>query len=177
MKAGALRIRCGLRLMRRSLAVVPAIVPLSACAQNRAVSHSVSVSGASDTLSIGERARIVEAVIRFRQLVFPNDTTARFDACSVALSLGLQYEGLLGPDVRAAISRSRQDCRNSEPAAIPILLLRSIREVSGGVMVEVGARGRNTNPHDEEYTVRKPIRPGDPWFATELRVYGVVILD
>lgn len=166
--------------MRTPLAISCAVLLFCACAQNKTSGFVGPTSRTQlDTVTVSERARIVEAVVSFRQLVFWNDTTTRFDGCSVALALAPRDQPLLRADVRRAISPP-SGCVNtgSEIMRSPTLILGPIRGGDDEVTVQVTYRGPGTHPHEEEYKVmRSSSRSSSPWVATEVRIYGVLIVD
>lgn len=135
----------------------------------------------ADSLTSVERARIVDAVVRFRWMIFSTDTTIRLDPCSLAFTFGPNFLKLLTPDVRRLVARPTRSCTN---AALDVggfdrrLILRSINAEAGQVVVAITYNGGGTYLHEEEFKVRKASsRPDGIWAATEMRVYDAMIAD
>jgi len=68
----------------------------SACAQHAGLERVTAqmrapMVAAADSLTPIERVRIVEAAVRYRRMIFLDDTTTRLDGCSVVLALGAEY--------------------------------------------------------------------------------------
>ena len=132
----------------------------------------------ADTLSSTQRARILEAALRLRRMIFPDDTTSRLDGCSVAQEIGAEYRALLTLDVRKAVFESGAPCSDHATTGFDRrLVVESIR--GGGRLAVIKITfvdGRST--HEEEFKVQKlSSRPDVRWSATEVRAYDALIVD
>ena len=157
----------------------------SACAQHagleRVTAHmQAPIVAAADSLTPIERVRIVEAAVRYRRMIFLDDTTTRLEGCSVAVAVGAEYRSLLTPDVRPLVSEPTSAC-GPTPAAtrfIQRLIVRSIHGGAGEAVVRMSYEGGRTYIHEEEFKVKKASSRADGrWAATDMRVYDALIVD
>jgi hypothetical protein len=139
-----------------------------------------SVGAEADSLTSAERARIVEAISSFRQMVFSTDTTIRLEGCSVALAVGPEYRALIRSDVRKRISEPTTACGNAPDFTgyTRRLVLHSIKGGRGEATARVSYLGGGAYTHDEDYKLRRASsRVGGPWVAMEIRVFGAMHID
>jgi predicted ATP-grasp superfamily ATP-dependent carboligase len=156
-----------------------------ACAQHAGLERVTEqmrapIVAATDSLTPVERARIVEAAVRFRRMIFLDDTTTRLEGCSVALVVGAEYRTLLTRDVRQLVSEPTSSCGPS-PAATRFtqrLIVRSIQGGAGEAVIRMTYEGGRTYTHEEDFKVKKASSRADGrWVATEMRVYDALIAD
>ncbi len=157
----------------------------SACAQHAGL-ESVTAQmrapmvAAADSLTPIERVRIVEAAVRYRRMIFLDDTTTRLDGCSVVLALGAEYRTLLTPDVRPLVSEPTSACAPT-PAATRFtqrLIVRSIQGGASEAVIRMTYIGGRTYTHEEDFKVKKASSRADGrWAATDMRVYDALIVD
>lgn len=134
----------------------------------------------ADSLTPAERARIVEAIASFRQMVFSSDTTIRLEGCSVALAVGPEYRALIRRDVRQMISEPTTVCGTTPDISgfTRRLVLRKIEGGGGEATARVTYLGGGSYTHDEDYRLRRASsRVSGPWVATEMRVFGAMHID
>ena len=156
-----------------------------ACAQHAGLERVTAqmrapIVAAADSLTPVERARIVEAAVRFRRMIFLEDTTTRLDGCSVALAVAAEYRTLLTPDVRRLVSEPTSACGPTAPPTrfTQRLIVRSIQGGAGEAVIRMTYEGARTYTHDEDFKVKKASSRADGlWAATEMRVYDALIVD
>jgi hypothetical protein len=133
-----------------------------------------------DTLTPVERARITEAMVRLRRMIFVDDTATQLEGCSVAAAIGADYRTLLTPDVRKLVSEPPLVC-DPRPAPTTLsrrLIVGSIHGGPGVALIRVTYEGGRTYTHEEEFKVQKASsRPDGRWVAIEMRVYDALIAD
>jgi hypothetical protein len=169
--------------MRRSLALALLCFGC-ACAQRAgierlAVKSPTPMVASADSLAPVDRARIVEAAVRFRGMIFLDDTTARLDGCSVVHAVGEEYRTLLARDIRRLVSEPTSACGGTSvaPRFTPRLVVRGIQGGAGEAVIRITYEG-GSYIHEEEFKVRKASSRGDGfWVATEMRVYDAMIAD
>jgi len=155
-----------------------------ACAQHARFERSepqvMVASAGSDTLTAVERARSLEAAVRFRRMIFVEDTTIRVEGCSVALVLGPMYPTLLTPHFRSMVSEPADAC-GTKPGLTGFtrrLVLRSIEGGGGEALVSITFHGGGSYFHEEDFKVRRASsRPDGLWAGIEMRVYDAIIVD
>jgi hypothetical protein len=156
-----------------------------ACAQHTGLERvsaqmPAPIVAAAAGLTPVERARIVEAAVRFRRMIFLDDTTTRMEGCSVALAVGPEYRTLLSPDVRPLVSEPTSAC-GPTPALTGFtrrLIVRNIQGGAGEAVIRMTYEGGRTYTHEEEFRVKKASSRADGrWAATEMRVYDALIAD
>lgn len=131
-----------------------------------------------DSLTQVARLRVVEAVLRYRQMIFQNDTT-QVDGCSVASAVGGEYRPLLQKDLLRLVSEPTAcDAKLRKTGFTRRLTIRSIVGGSREAVVQVSYSGGGTYFHEEEFRVRKASsKPDGLWATTEMRIYGAMIVD
>jgi hypothetical protein len=113
-------------------------------------------------------------------MVVVNDTTIRFDGCSIALVVSPEYRSLLSTDVRPAISDAVRPCRTTPDVtgSTRRLVLRKIEGSGGNAVALVTYVGGRSYTHDEEYKVRRiSPQPDRSWTTVEMRVFGALHID
>jgi hypothetical protein len=138
------------------------------------------IVAAADSLTPVERARIVEAAVRFRRMIFLDDTTTRLEGCSVARAVGAEYRALLSPDVRQLVSEPTSTCGPTSAATglKRRMIVRSIQGGAGEAVVRITYEGGRTYIHEEDFKVKKASSRADGrWAVTDMRVYDALIAN
>jgi hypothetical protein len=155
----------------------------AACAQHSAVERTTQpmrglAVADTDSLPTTERARIVEAIIGFRRMVFWNDSTP-LEGCSVLLGIGADYRALMDASSRRMVSEPAAACgATSNLSSYPRRLVLLAIEGNDGEGIARVAYRAGSYMHEEEYKVRRiSPRIGRPWVVTELRVWGARTAD
>lgn len=134
-----------------------------------------------DSLTAVERARIIEAVVRFRRMILIDDTMTRIDGCSVAKTVGPDYLTLLVPEVRPLVVESPSGCGTSLSTTVAMPRLIRITRIQGSgndAVAQLTYLAERTYTHEEEFKIRRASRrPDGLWAATEMRVYNALIID
>ena len=164
--------------MRQGLALMCVFWACAQPATRRPITPQVGddpVVAQVDSLTSADRAKIVEAIAIFRQLIFSNDTTTRLEGCSVALAVGPDYRALIRRDLRRLVSEPTTACGTTPDLSgyTRRLVLRSITGGSGEATATVIFRG-GSYTHDEEYKLKMILPPtGRDWVTKEVRVSGM----
>ena len=156
-----------------------------ACAQRARLERvteqiPVPIVAAADSVTPVERARILEAAVRFRRMTFLDDTTTRLEGCSVAMAVSAGYRTLLTRDVRQLVSEPTSACGPTQALTgfTRRLIVRSIQGGAGKAVVRMTYEGGRTYTHEEDFKVEKASSRADGlWAATEMRVYDALIAD
>ena len=133
-----------------------------------------------DSITAVERARAVEAAVRFRRMIFLDDTTIRLEGCSVALAVGTDYRALLSSESRWLVSEPATACGATPDlgGSTRRLILRRILGGADTAIIWITYHGGGSYLHEEEFKVRRAsARPDGLWAATEMRVYDALIAD
>jgi hypothetical protein len=138
------------------------------------------VVAAADTLTSVARARIVEAAIQYRQMIFLGDTTTLVEGCSATLAVGADYRSLAIPEFRRFVSEPAPVCEPTPPPGKSTrrLIVRTIEGSGRNAVIRMTYDGRGTYIHEEEFKVTKASsRPDGRWVAMEMRIYDAAIAD
>jgi hypothetical protein len=156
-----------------------------ACAQHAGLERVTAqmrapIVAAADSLTPVERARIVEAALRYRRMIFLEDTTTLLEGCSVALAVGTEYRTLLSREYRLFVSEPTSAC-GPTPAPTRFtqrLIVRTIQGGAGEAVIRMTYVGGRTYTHEEDFKIRKASSRADGrWAVIEMRVYDALIVD
>jgi hypothetical protein len=156
-----------------------------ACAQHAGLEGVTAqirapIVAAGDSLTPVERARIVEGAVRYRRMIFLEDTTTLLEGCSVALAVGTEYRTLLSGEYRLLVSEPTSACGLTPPATrfTRRLIVRGIHGGGGEAVIRMTYEGGRTYTHEEDFNVKRASSRLDGiWAATEMRVYDALIVD
>jgi hypothetical protein len=111
-------------------------------AAHRATPQLAAFFQDTSALTVGERTKIVAAIIGFRQMVFWNDPTP-LDGCSVSLAIGADYHSLLDSASRRSISQPTAACGSTpNTSSYPRRLVAlGIDSTANGAIVRIIFRG------------------------------------